>query len=250
MYNQVCEAAKKSLVIPKKVIAKAAFGGNLRTIYCGGAYLNPEMIEKFRELNINLVQGYGMTECAPCISRNSEQCVKEESVGKLLPGCEAKVVDGEIWVKSSSVMLGYYKNEEATKETLVDGWLRTGDLGYVDEDNFLYITGRKKNLIILSNGENVSPEELENRISEDPLVAEVLVYEEDGQITAEIYPNEEYAAKKRIKDVQAELSARVDAMNRALPMFKQVRRIKLRETEFEKTTSRKIKRHYGTASSK
>ena len=99
-------------------------------------------------------------------------------------------------------------------------------------------------------GENVSPEELENRISEDPLVAEVLVYEEDGQITAEIYPNEEYAAKKRIKDVQAELSARVDAMNRALPMFKQVRRIKLRETEFEKTTSRKIKRHYGTASSK
>ena len=250
MYNQVCEAAKKSLVIPKKVIAKAAFGGNLRTIYCGGAYLNPEMIEKFRELNINLVQGYGMTECAPCISRNSEQCVKEESVGKLLPGCEAKVVDGEIWVKSSSVMLGYYKNEEATKETLVDGWLRTGDLGYVDEDNFLYITGRKKNLIILSNGENVSPEELENRINEDPLVAEVLVYEEDGQITAEIYPNEEYAAKKRIKDVQAELSARVDAMNRALPMFKQVRRIKLRETEFEKTTSRKIKRHYGTASSK
>lgn len=246
MYNQVCEAAKKSLVIPKKVIAKAAFGGNLRTIYCGGAYLNPEMIEKFRELNINLVQGYGMTECAPCISRNSETCIKEDSVGKLLPGCEAKVVDGEIWVKSSSVMLGYYKNEEATRETLVDGWLRTGDLGYVDDEQFLYITGRKKNLIILSNGENVSPEELENRISEDPLVAEVLVYEEEGQITAEIYPNEDYVAKKRIQDIQKELSDRMDEMNRSLPMFKQVRRIKLRNTEFEKTTSRKIKRHYGS----
>lgn len=245
MYNQVCEAAKKALVLPKKMVAKAAFGGNLRTIYSGGAYLNPEMIGKFRELGIDLSQGYGMTECAPCISRNSEHCFKEESVGKLLPGCEARVVDGEIWVKSSSVMLGYYKNEEATRETLVDGWLRTGDLGYVDEDNFLYITGRKKNLIILSNGENVSPEELENRIDENPLVAEVLVYEDEGQITAEIYPNEEYAAKKRIKDVQQALSTWIDEMNRSLPMFKQVRRIKLRDSEFEKTTSRKIKRHYG-----
>ena len=155
--------------------------GNLRTIYCGGAYLNPEMIEKFRELNINLVQGYGMTECAPCISRNSETCIKEDSVGKLLPGCEAKVVDGEIWVKSSSVMLGYYKNEEATRETLVDGWLRTGTLAMWMTSNSFILQAERKNLIILSNGENVSPEELENRISEDPLVAEVLVYEEEGR---------------------------------------------------------------------
>ena len=116
----------------------------------------------------------------------------------------------------------------------------------MDDEQFLYITGRKKNLIILSNGENVSPEELENRISEDPLVAEVLVYEEEGQITAEIYPNEDYVAKKRIQDIQKELSDHMDEMNRSLPMFKQVRRIKLRNTEFEKTTSRKIKRHYGS----
>lgn len=250
MYTQLAEAAKKALVIPKKMVAKAALGGNLHTIYCGGARLNPELIGKFRAFGVNLIQGYGMTECAPCISRNGEEGAKEESVGKLLPGCEAKVVDGEIWVKSSSVMLGYYKNEEATKETLVNGWLRTGDLGYVDEDNFLYITGRKKNLIILSNGENVSPEELENRLVESPLVAEVLVYEEDGQITAEIFPNEEYAEKKRIKDIQAAISAWVDEMNRGLPMSKQVRRVKLRSTEFEKTTSRKIKRHYGTTASK
>lgn len=145
-------------LIPKKMVAKAAFGGNLRIICSGGAYLDPDYVDKFKEYGITILQGYGMTECSPVISTNLEWENKKGSVGKLLPNCEAKVVDEEIWVRGSSVMQGYYKMPEQTAETLEDGWLKTGDLGYVDEDNFVYITGRRKNLIILANGENVSPE--------------------------------------------------------------------------------------------
>jgi len=152
-------------LIPKKMVAKAAFGGNLRIICSGGAYLDPDYVDRFKEYGITILQGYGMTECSPVISTNLEWENKKGSVGKLLPNCEAKVVDEEIWVRGSSVMQGYYKMPERTAETLEDGWLKTGDLGYVDEDKFVYITGRRKNLIILANGENVSPEELENELS-------------------------------------------------------------------------------------
>ena len=117
--------------------------------------------------------------------------IRKESVGQLLPNCEAKVVDHELWVRGSSVMQGYYKMPEETAETLTDGWLHTGDLGYVDEEGFVYLTGRKKNLIITKNGENVSPEELENRLSQERLVQEVLVRESQGVIEAEIYPDYE-----------------------------------------------------------
>ena len=163
-------------------------------------------------------------------------------MGQLLPGVEAKIVDHEIWVKSDSVMMGYYKNPEATAETIVDGWLRTGDLGYVDEDNFVYINGRKKNLIILSNGENISAEELENKLYEAPLVAEALVYGENNVITAEIYPNEEYKEKAGITDSVAALQEIVDEVNKNVPLYKRIHTLKVRETPFEKTTSKKIKR--------
>ena len=166
-------------LIPKKMVAKAAFGGNLRIICSGGAYLDPDYVDKFKEYGITILQGYGMTECSPVISTNLEWENKKGSVGKLLPNCEAKVVDEEIWVRGSSVMQGYYKMPEQTAETLEDGWLKTGDLGYVDEDDFVYITGRRKNLIILANGENVSPEELENQLSRSALVKEILVREKD-----------------------------------------------------------------------
>lgn len=131
-------------VLPKKMVAKSAFGGNLKTIVSGGAYLAPELVGHFKEYGITILQGYGMTECSPVISTNLEWESKEGSVGKLMPNCEAKVVENEIWVRGSSVMLGYYKMPEETKETLTDGWLRTGDLGYVDEDGFVFLTGRKK----------------------------------------------------------------------------------------------------------
>ena len=229
-------------ILPKKMVAKAAFGGNLKTICSGGAYLPPEMVKAFAEYGITVLQGYGMTECSPVISTNLAWDSRTGSVGKLLPNCEAKTVDGEIWVRGSSVMLGYYKMPEETEEALTDGWLRTGDLGYIDEDSFVYITGRKKNLIILKNGENVSPEELENEIGKDPLVQEIIVREKESVIEAEIYPDMEYAQKKRIKDVPTRLQEVIDDYNRGLPPYKKIHGLTIREVEFEKTPSKKIKR--------
>ena len=229
-------------LIPKKMVAKAAFGGNLRIICSGGAYLDPDYVDKFKEYGITILQGYGMTECSPVISTNLEWENKKGSVGKLLPNCEAKVVDEEIWVRGSSVMQGYYKMPEQTAETLEDGWLKTGDLGYVDEDGFVYITGRRKNLIILANGENVSPEELENQLSRSALVKEILVREKDKVIEAEIFPDYEYAKKKHVKDIQGKLQELVDGFNRDMPVYKRIYSLIVRETEFEKTPSKKIKR--------
>ena len=229
-------------LIPKKMVAKAAFGGNLRIICSGGAYLDPDYVDKFKEYGITILQGYGMTECSPVISTNLEWENKKGSVGKLLPNCEAKVVDEEIWVRGSSVMQGYYKMPEQTAETLEDGWLKTGDLGYVDEDNFVYITGRRKNLIILANGENVSPEELANQPSRSELVKEILVREKDKVIEAEIFPDYEYAKKKHVKDVEGKLQELVDDFNKDMPVYKRIYSLIVRETEFEKTPSKKIKR--------
>lgn len=226
----------------KKIIIQTAFGGNLKRIFSGGAYLDPEYIKKFKELGIELVQGYGMTECSPRISTNFVDNGKETSVGKLLPGCEGKTVDGEIWVKSKSVMLGYYKNPEETEKTLKDGWLKTGDLGYVDEDGYVYITGRKKNLIILSNGENISPEELENKLNKITLIKEVIVYGENSRITAEVFPDLDYAKDHKIKEVQPVLQEEIDKINENLPLSKRIHSLKIRDNEFEKTTSKKIKR--------
>lgn len=140
-------------------------------------------------------------------------------------------------------MQGYYKMPKETEETLEDGWLKTGDLGYVDEDGFLFLTGRKKNLIITKNGENVSPEELENKLSEARIVQEVLVRENLGVIEAEIYPDYEYVKKKKIKDVNQTLQDLIDDYNRGVPAHKRIYGLKVRDTEFDKTPSKKIKRY-------
>lgn len=239
IYRKLQEAGG---LMPKKMVAKMAFGGKLRTIVSGGAYLDPEYVDKFAEYGITILQGYGMTECSPVISTNLEWDNKKGSVGKLMPNCEAKIVDEEIWIRGSSVMQGYYEMPEETAETLVDGWLKTGDLGYVDDDGFLFITGRRKNLIILANGENVSPEELENQLSRSGLVKEVLVREKDRVIEAEIYPDLEYAKKKRVKDVPAKLQEVIDDYNKNAPAYKRIYSLIVRDEEFEKTTSKKIKR--------
>lgn len=229
-------------ILPKKLVAKSAFGGNLKTICSGGAYLNPEMVDAFDAYGVTILQGYGMTECSPVISTNLEWNRKKTSVGKLIPNCEAKVVGEEIWVRGSSVMMGYYNMPKETEDTLEDGWLKTGDLGYVDEDGFVFITGRMKNLIILANGENVSPEELENEISKHPLVKEILVREKEMLIHAEIFPDYEYAKKKRVKNMDEALQAMMDAYNDDKPVYKRVHGFTVRETEFDKTPSKKIKR--------
>ena len=183
-----------------------------------------------------------MTECAPVISTNLSWNIRKDSVGQLMPNCEAKTVEEELWVRGSSVMKGYYKMPEETAQALEDGWLKTGDLGYVDADDFVYLTGRKKNLIITKNGENVSPEELENKLSEQRLVQEVLVREKEGVIEAEIFPDYEYAKKKKISDIRKSLQEIIDAYNQQAAAYKRIYGLKIRETEFEKTPSKKIKR--------
>ena len=183
-----------------------------------------------------------MTECSPVISTTVSWNIRKDAVGQLLPNCEARTVEGELWVRGSSVMQGYYKMPEETEEALEDGWLKTGDLGYVDGEGFVYLTGRKKNLIITKNGENVSPEELENRLSQNRLVKEILVREAEGVIEAEIYPDQDYIKKKRIRDVREALQKAIDDYNAEAPLYKRIYRLKIRDTEFEKTTSKKIKR--------
>ena len=228
--------------LPKKLVKNMIFGKQFHTICSGGAYLNPDYIDLFAQYGITILQGYGMTECSPVISTNLSWDIRKNSVGKLMPNCTAKVVDEELWVKGSSVMQGYYKMPEETAEALVDGWLRTGDLGYVDQDGYIYLTGRRKNLIITKNGENVSPEELENRLSQHRLVQEALVRESEGVIEAEIFPDYEYAKKKKIRDLTKALQEIIDSCNLDVPAYKRIYRLKVRETEFEKTPSKKIKR--------
>ena len=229
------QAAKK--IPDKKAIGAATFGTNLKALYSGGAYLSPDIIAGYREFGIDISQGYGMTECSPRICTGVINCLKPDSVGKIVDGCEVKIVDGEIWVKSPSVMKGYYNDPEETKNSLTpDGWLMTGDLGHKDDDGYLYITGRKKNLIILSNGENVSPEEIENRFASFLPIKEMVVYADGSIITAQIFPNEEYPSE----DIQAEIRAKVDEVNESFPPAKRIVNVIFRDREFVKTASRKI----------
>ena len=243
MIETMAKKLEEASLLPAKIVKSQVFGKQFHTICSGGAYLDPSYIDLFKKYDIVIQQGYGMTECAPVISVNQSWNIRSDSVGQLLPNCEAKTVDGELWVKGSSVMQGYYKMPEETAETLEDGWLKTGDLGYVDEEGFVYLTGRKKNLIITKNGENVSPEELENALSTNRLVGEILVREKEGVIEAEIFPDYEYAEKQGIADIRAALQEEIDHYNKEAVAYKKIYSLKVRETEFEKTPSKKIKRY-------
>ena len=214
------------------------FGGNLEYIICGGAALDPMYVKEFRSWGIEILNGYGTTECSPCTAVNRPFHHKDGSVGVLIPDSEVRVSEeGEILFKGDHVMKGYYKDEEATNAAIIDGWYHTGDLGYVDEEGFIFLTGRKKNLIILSNGENLSPEELEEDFSRDPAVKEVLVYDENGKIVAEIFPEEDYL------DNQEYFNALKEKINNKRPMFKRIAVVKLRKEEFIKNGSMKIVRY-------
>ena len=242
MIETLAKKLEEAAWMPAPLVKAKVFGKQFHTICSGGAYLNPAYLDTFKRYGITILQGYGMTECSPVISTNLSWNNKVGSVGKLMPNCEAKTVDEELWVRGSSVMQGYYHMPEETAATLEDGWLKTGDLGYVDEDGFVFLTGRKKNLIITPNGENISPEEIENKLGENRLVQEVLVRDSEGVIEAEIFPDYEYAAKKKIKDMQKELQEIIDTYNRTAPLYKRIFKLKVREVEFEKNTTKKIKR--------
>ena len=234
----------------------SAFGGKLELVICGGAKLDEEIIKTFDSLGITILNGYGITECAPLISANRNKYRKPGSVGTPILACRVKIDnpdengEGEICVKGPNVMLGYYNNPEATAEVFdKDGFFHTGDYGRLDEEGWIYITGRKKNLIILSNGKNVYPEEIEADLQKVEGVAEVVVYAGESRvqkdkitIVAEIYPDADLLADKGITDMQTYFEDQVKLLNSKMAPYKAVKRVKLRNEEFQKNTSRKITR--------
>ncbi|MCR5771644.1 MAG: AMP-binding protein [Butyrivibrio sp.] len=233
-----------SKLLPKKMVAQKVFGGNLKTIFVGGAHLDEYYIDKFAAYGIDLYEGYGMSECSPVISSNNPTTHKPGSVGKVLKNAQVSFEDGEVLVRSTSVMKGYYKMPQETAETLKDGWLHTGDKGYLDEDGFLYINGRVKNLIILSNGENISPEEIENKLALHKLIDEVVITGEDNILTARIYPNQDIVNKKKWDEdtVRSELQKVLDDFNRSQPTYRKISRLVVRQNPFARNTTRKILR--------
>lgn len=217
---------------------RKSFGGNLKYIISGGAGIDSFYIKEFRSLGIEILNGYGTTECAPCAAVNRNFYHKDGTVGIAVPNTQIRIAeDGEVLISGEHVMMGYYKEPQETAKVIHNGWYATGDIGFIDEEGFLTLTGRKKNLIILSNGENISPEELEADFRKYEGVKEVLIYEKNGVIIAEIYPDEEY-----MENVQyfEEIRKKVN-YNR--PIYKQVARIILRDNEFTKNTSMKIMRY-------
>ena len=224
---------------------KDAFGGELEIIICGGAALSPKVESDFKSWGFNMICGYGITECAPvaCVNRNEYQ--KPGSVG-IPVGCNRIRVNdaddngiGEIQIQGSNVFSGYFGDEEENKKSFTDDdWFRTGDLGYIDKDGFVYITGRIKNLIILSNGKNVSPEELETKLLDEiPYISEVVVFADSDSLMAEIYPNTE-----KYPDAAERLREAVNEFNRNMPAYKKIKDTIIRTEPFPKTTTMKIKR--------
>lgn len=230
-----------------------SFGGNLHHIIVGGAPLDPEIIRDFDAFGITVVEGYGITECCPLISVNPFSKRKIGSAGLVADGLEARIGDpnelgeGEIQVRGGNVFTGYYKNEEATKEAFTeDGWFCTGDIGRIDKDNYIYITGRKKNVIIASNGKNVYPEELEEYLNKSDIIKEAAVIGRntaDGVvITALIYPDKDVCGDMDDKELYEKIFSEINLINKGLPTFKHITALEIRDSEFEKTTTRKIKR--------
>ena len=278
----IAEDRKKSILVPvltgitditsklgarnlkKKIFAELhnKFGGAVRIFIAGGAAPDPLVAKGLRGLGFNFIQGYGLTETSPILTLNRIDNFKDHAAGLTLPSVEIKIDSpdkdnvGEIWVKGPNVMLGYYKNEDATKETFSDEWFKTGDLGYIDADGFLVIKGRKKNVIISRSGKNVFPEEIEDKLNRSPYILESVVCgvpdeKHDEKIIAKIVPDAEafieYSESKNInitpEMIRSTVGREIEKVNDELPIFKKVLDFEIREDEFEKTTTQKIKRH-------
>ena len=283
MYKKILSEAKKSgkdkairMALKLSAAAKAVhidlrktlfkeiqktFGGRLEKIICGGAALNPTLIRDFEEFGIHVYEGYGITECSPLIAVTPYYARKYGSVGPAVPSCTVRIagdtpgehgyVEGEIQVKGTNVMLGYYGNAEANKDAFTeDGWYRTGDVGYMDEDEYIHITGRIKSVIVLENGKNVFPEEIEEYLGNIETILESVVVGRKAEnsdavvLTAIVYPDaSKFPEGTAQEEIEESIRKEITAQNRRLPSFKQIHKVEFRDTEFEKTTSRKIKRH-------
>jgi long-chain acyl-CoA synthetase len=286
MYRRICKAIEEkkltaALIGPLKTVSGALetiglkdvrkilfseihkkFGGAIRLFIVGGAAVDPKVAKGLRSFGFTFVQGYGLTETSPILTLNRLMHFKDEAAGIPLPRVEIRILNpddngrGEILAKGPSVMLGYYKNEKATRDVMDNGWFHTGDIGFIDKDGFLHINGRKKNVIISRTGENVFPEELEDRIHAIPFILESVVFgaknaSGDEEVGVMVVPSAEhfieYAQKHKL-EVTRELVERVigdeiRALNKTLPVYKQFKRVRIQDREFEKTTTQKIKRY-------
>ncbi|MDD4729688.1 MAG: AMP-binding protein [Dysgonamonadaceae bacterium] len=243
-----------NIFIRKKIKKKLIdfFGGNLKQVVIGGAAINKEVERFLRFIHFPYTVGYGMTECSPLIAYAYWTEFKEQSCGRIVDRMEAKIDSdnprteiGEILVKGTNVMLGYYKNEEATKEVMLpDGWLKTGDLGVLDKDNFLFIKGRNKNLILGASGQNIYPEEIEEKLNTSRYIEESLAIEEDRKVVALIFPDAEAMKENNVdpKDYVTFFEEEVKRINLTLPAYSKIQSFRIQEKEFDKTPKRSIRR--------
>jgi len=229
------------------------FGGNLQEIVIGGAALNKEVETFLRRIGFPFTVGYGMTECAPLISYAPHEESRPGSCGRLVDRMEIKVdspdpenVPGIIWVRGANVMKGYFKNSEATAEAFgEDGWMSTGDIGCVDSDNFIYLRGRDKNMILGPSGQNIYPEEIEQKLNNMPYVGESIILEDSGKLFALVYPDMDNVMNRNLTtaDVERIMAENLVQLNKELPAYSQVARVEIKSEEFEKTPKRSIKRY-------
>ncbi len=254
---KVSDALRKIGIDKRKTLFKSiheAFGGNLRKIVVGGAPIRPELGKFFDSIGINLINGYGITECSPLVSANMDDFNDPSTVGIVLPCCEIKFEnvtpegDGEICVKGDIVMMGYYKDPVRTEKVLKDGWFNTEDYGRMNEHGQLIINGRKKNVIVLSNGKNIYPEEIENYVLRIPYISEAIVkgvknnVGQEVALCAEVFLNKEKVEELEIENVEETLKKDIAKVTKELPLYKHIADVEIRKTEFNKTTTNKIKR--------
>ncbi len=251
---------KVNIDLTKKLFAPIhqSFGGHIRLFISGAAGIDPVVARGFRDFGINIVQGYGLTECSPIVALNRDVKFKDSAAGIPLPNLDVKIIDqneegiGEIVVKGPSVMLGYYEeNSMDTSKVLKDGWFYTGDLGYIDSEDFLHITGRKKNVIVTKNGKNIYPEEIETLLNRSKYVKESMIYgknEGDVVVAAIIVPDtekidEDFKDGLSQEDIHELIHQEIKSVNKSLTLYKHIKDFSLRDNEFAKTTTRKIKRY-------
>lgn len=236
--------AEMALTLSKK-FGKNMLGPDMKTIICGAAAVPPYLIREYAAMGIDLLAGYGLTESANLVSGNPESLRKPESVGLMYPGQEYRIEDGELWLKGENMMDGYIGEDDSSSE---DGWFRTGDLVKIDDEGFLYITGRTKEIIILPNGENVSPAEIEAEFSALPLVQDCELYEDKAEngtpiLVLEVLPRMTELGKLPEAERSARLAADIAAVNASLPSYKRFNRLVVRDSDFPRTPSMKILRH-------
>ena len=236
--------------VKEKIVA--TFGDNLQELIIGGAALNKDVESFLRRIEFPYTVGYGMTECAPLIAYCPWQTQRAGSCGKAVDRMELRIENpdpetgtGVLWVKGANVMQGYYKNPEATEGVFRDGWMNTGDICQIDEDGYVYIRGRDKNMILGPSGQNIYPEEIEQQLNNMPYVCESIVIDEDNQLVALVYPDLENATKQGISipELEKMMEDNIKQLNPELPAYSQIKRVKVHLEEFEKTPKRSIKRY-------